>query len=356
MRSEYQSLSESTNGLQTTLLSEQDTRERVESDANISLNRESMRYPIVHGTSTRTLVSTGYLYAFREAGAEAALTERAANFGDAPAKQSQHGTVKSRLNVLWVFISCGYMVSFTSIGSLIGYFKATQGSHFYVQLYCAFYLPGLPVSLLQQYNDGAFDRRLGSQPAFLVRVLVGMAVQIAVLFALPFLEPWPFATITAMFFIGIGSWICHGTAGQLCSMFPPSSTAFLQTGFRTPEIYSLVAVALLGLGANASSFHVGLYYYLTAVFVIIGMLSWVAVVRSTPAREYFRLKDLGELSEDAKNGLAAEIDTGADSDSEDGLPDETFECVASVIRPCRVVRIPPSLLAVFSSMLRYIPH
>lgn len=68
-----------------------------------------------------------------------------------------------RLNALWVLVACGYMVPFTSVGSLIAYFKATYGPHFYVQLYCAFYLPGWPVSELQRRFDESFDRKVSAE-------------------------------------------------------------------------------------------------------------------------------------------------------------------------------------------------
>ena len=171
----------------------------------------------------------------------------------------------NRLNPFWIAISCGYMVSWTSIGSLISYFKARQGAAFYVALYCAFYLPGLPVSLLQQRFDEKFDRRLGSAKAFMLRVSFSMAVKICILFIMPFVPFWvpsnsvPYVILCCMSLEGTFSWLCHGTACQLCvssklslhciqkqrfdslhplnmplclpvlqqSMFPPSSTAYL---------------------------------------------------------------------------------------------------------------------------------
>ena len=52
-------------------------------------------------------------------------------------------------------------------GSLIAYFKYRQGASFYVKLYCAFYLPGLPVSLLQQKYDEKMDLFFGSANSFM---------------------------------------------------------------------------------------------------------------------------------------------------------------------------------------------
>lgn len=202
-----------------------------------------------------------------------------------------------RINPLWIAISCGYMVSWTSIGSLISYFKARQGAAFYVALYCAFYLPGLPVSLLQQRFDENIDRRFGSANAFMFRVCFSMVVKILMLFILPFIPSWvpiksvPYVILCCMAFVGTFSWLCHGTACQLCSMFPPSSTAYLQTGFRTPEIYTLAIVSVLSIGSTASDIHIIIFYYATALVVAIGAISWVIVARSKPAMAYFAQKD-----------------------------------------------------------------
>mmetsp|Transcript_53057 Transcript_53057/g.147185 ORF Transcript_53057/g.147185 Transcript_53057/m.147185 type:complete len:276 (-) Transcript_53057:913-1740(-) len=72
----------------------------------------------------------------------------------------------NKINIFWILVSTGYMVSWTSIGSLIAYFKARQGARFYVKLYCCFYLPGLPVSLLQQKYDEKLDKMFGSANSF----------------------------------------------------------------------------------------------------------------------------------------------------------------------------------------------
>lgn len=74
-------------------------------------------------------------------------------------------------------------------------------------------------------------------------------------------------------------------------MFPPSSTAYLQTGFRTPEIYTVVMVSALGLGAKAKEANVVAFYFVTAGVVGVGTLCWVIVASSAPAKHYFSLKD-----------------------------------------------------------------
>ena len=84
-------------------------------------------------------------------------------------------------------------------------------------------------------------------------------------------------------------------------MFPPSSTAFLQTGFRTPEIYTVVIVSVLGLGSNASDVHIIIFYYATAMVVALGAISWIVVARSKPALQYFAEKDANHAAHDQRD-------------------------------------------------------
>ena len=160
---------------------------------------------------------------------------------------------------------------FFAPGSLISYFKAKQGADFYVKIYCAFYLPGLPISLLQQRYDEGVDRKLGSANAFMLRVLLGMAIKIGMLLYMPFVpfmfpqSQVPSVMLVCMVLVGAFTWMIHGTACQLCAMFPPSSIAYLQTGFRTPEIYTVLMVATLGLTGDVSRGKIIAFYYVTAM-------------------------------------------------------------------------------------------
>lgn len=138
-------------------------------------------------------------------------------------------------------------------------------------MYCAFYLPGLPISLLQQHYDEKIEQTFGSGRSYMYRVVIAQSLKIITLFFMPFVprlvseDAIPNVMLMFMVLIGIFSWSCHGTACQLCSMFPPSSTTYLQTGFRTPEIYTVLMVWGLRLGANASEFNVVAFYYSTSI-------------------------------------------------------------------------------------------
>ena len=139
------------------------------------------------------------------------------------------------LNMLWLVVAVAYMCPFTSLGSLIEYFTAKYGANFYVKLYCAFYLPGWPVAELQRRYDEGYDMKFGTTVAYFTRVAVGLVLQALLLALFPAIpsmtgSPDGEKTVILLFMVlmGIGSWMAHGTACQLCAMFPGTSTAFLQ--------------------------------------------------------------------------------------------------------------------------------
>lgn len=244
------------------------------------------------------------------------------------------------LDYLWILISCGYMVSWTSIGSLIAFFKARQGADFYVKIYCAFYLPGLPISLLQQRYDEQIEQKFGSARAYMYRVCTAQGLKIVTLFIMPFVprlvsdeDAIPNIMLGFMVVIGIFSWTCHGTACQLCSMFPPSSTAYLQTGFRTPEIYTVLMVWGLHLGANASEFNVVAFYYATSLIVVIGTFCWIIICRTKHAKKCFALKDETYASRVHADATGEKTSLLA---GEGGAADESREEVAAAVLPCRI--------------------
>lgn len=82
---------------------------------------------------------------------------------------------------LFVLISFGYMLPWTALGSLISYYKARYGASFYVKLYCAYYLPGLPFALLQYKYDTYVDSIFTSKYTYLFRGLLSYIIVIGVL-------------------------------------------------------------------------------------------------------------------------------------------------------------------------------
>ena len=191
---------------------------------------------------------------------------------------------------IFMLMSCGYMLPWTSLGSLITYYKATYSANFYVKLYCAYYLPGLPISLLQYKYDLYLDLKYGSQRTYLYRGVVSFMVMMGILISLVWLKS-RIALVFLFVLLGICGWLCHGTASMLASMYPPSAIAYLQTGFRCPELYTIVAVWALHLGKDASYQNLNIFYILTACMVLVGAVAWVVVVMDEKSKDFFDIKD-----------------------------------------------------------------
>jgi len=197
-----------------------------------------------------------------------------------------------KYNIFFMMVSCGYMSSWTAIGSLIPYFKAHYGADFYVKIYCAYYLPGLVVSLLQQRYDSYFDAKYGSWRSYMARMCGSFLLVACMVLVLPFLPDIPDLRICVMAVIGAFSWLMHGTACMLVAMFPPAATAYLQTGFRCPEIFTVAIVIALELESEEPThFALVSFHVATALLLITGMIGFVGIMLGKPAQQYLAAKD-----------------------------------------------------------------
>ena len=192
--------------------------------------------------------------------------------------------------IAFLVISCGYMLPWTALGSLISYYKETYGVDFYVKIYCLYYLPGLPIAIFQYRYDEKYDAVYGSKKAYLWRGVIGFSLMLFVLLLMIGIQNEYFL-LFGFLLLGIGGWLCHGTASMLAAMFPSSAVAYLQIGFRFPEIYSLAATYYLDLNSTASASDLQWFHALTAVMVFISMLCWIVLVRSRVSSVYFAAKD-----------------------------------------------------------------
>ena len=260
-----------------------------------------------------------------EGGASAAAAAAAAK-----AKGSDGGVavweISEMENLAFLLISFGYMVPWTSLGSLISYFKHTYNAEFYNKLYCAYYLPGLPVAYLQHRFDGQVDMQLGSRNAYMLRGVVSFLVMITILVLMVWWREQ--ATLIFLFTVlGIFSWLCHGTASMLASMYPATAIAYLQTGFRCPEIYTIAIVAALNIGSHPSNQDLDLFFSVTAAIVAASLVIWIWVAGSAVSKRFFDLKDA------RMNSHLLSSDTGDAADEEDAAAAAAAAAAASERAP-----------------------
>jgi hypothetical protein len=195
------------------------------------------------------------------------------------------------LGFLFLFTSFGYMLPWTSLGSLISYYKATYGANFYVLIYFCYYLPGLPVSIFQHFCGESFDSKFGSFNAYLFRGILFFSAMITILLLMINCDT---KVILYVLFIllGISGWACHGTASGLAAMHGASEIAMLQTGFRCPEIFAIVVVFTLHIGRSSDMSAVNALYVVTSIAVLTGMISWICTCVAHESRECFDAKDM----------------------------------------------------------------
>lgn len=188
-------------------------------------------------------------------------------------------------NLAFLLISFGYMVPWTSLGSLISYFKHTYNANFYNKLYCAYYLPGLPVAFLQHRFDSVVDQQLGSRNAYILRGTISFLVMVGILVGMVW---WRDQDTLIMLFavLGVSGWLAHGTASMLASMYPATAIAYLQTGFRCPEIYTIAIVAALNIGSHPSDGDLEVFFLVTAFIIACGLVIWLLVSGSATSRRY----------------------------------------------------------------------
>ena len=194
--------------------------------------------------------------------------------------------VPERLCLLFTIVSFGYMCAWTSLGSLISYYKHTYSSALYNNIYCSFYLFGLPVSILQYKYDTEMDHIWGSKKAYLLKGAFGFGLIILVLLVLPFVKSTT-GLVVLYSILGICSWLIHGAATLLVSVFPPRASGYLQTGFRSPEIFTVLAVSTFDIAADASTASLNYFYLSIAVMVSLGWIAWYHIVDSRATEHLF---------------------------------------------------------------------
>lgn len=207
----------------------------------------------------------------------------------------------------WV-IAFSYMCAWTSFGSLVPYYKRHYSAFVYNLIYCAFYLPGLPICILQYKFDSYYDSKYGSQDTYLLRGVFFLTVSIIMVVSMIWIErDW--LLILAFVILGICSWAMHGTASTLASIYPPSCIGALQTGFRSPEVFTLGTTLLLNIGSAPDSPSLRYFYTFTSIGVFSGLASWIVLTTNARAKRYFREVDSAYDKENRAKALASDKDS-----------------------------------------------
>eukprot|EP01038_Epipyxis_sp_PR26KG_P013351 gene13351-17907_t len=207
----------------------------------------------------------------------------------------QLSSIPFSLQLSFLCISFGYMLPWTALGSLITYYKYQYNVNLYIKLYTAFYLPGLLVAVLQYRYDEYFDNIYKSKNTYMIRGIICYSIMSMVLFSLLWFKS---ESVLIFLFVtlGVTCWYLHGTASMLASMFPKAVIAYLQIGFRCPEIYAAMIDYYLSLGKDASEPNLNIFYKMTAIIVLFALICWIMTCGNSISLSYFEDKDEHSLA------------------------------------------------------------
>lgn len=194
------------------------------------------------------------------------------------------------INLAFIMVAFGYMLPWTALGSLIPFYKNLYGPSFYVKLCASYYLPGFPISILQQKFDSYLDDKFSSKTTFMIRGIFCFVFS-QVLFLLLTLSENETELLVLTLLLGVFGWMCHGTASMLVSLFPSSSIAYLQIGFRCPEICTLVMVIVLNINEYPTTINLDKFFIVNVLFMSLGLISWIFILNHDTTLSYLSAKD-----------------------------------------------------------------
>lgn len=124
-----------------------------------------------------------------------------------------------------------YKLAWTAVSSLLSQFSKQYGPQVLLQLNIAYFLPSIPVLVLQTFGNDAMDRRLGGRSrGALLRFLLGLGGLVALTASFPSVATSHRQLLAVTAAIGVAYGVAFGTSYQLAPCFPPICTVMLTTG------------------------------------------------------------------------------------------------------------------------------
>ncbi|KAK9849775.1 hypothetical protein WJX84_003292 [Apatococcus fuscideae] len=185
-----------------------------------------------------------------------------------------------RTPVCFFLVSVAYTIGWTAISSMLAFYKQMYGPQILLQLNTVYFLPSIPVLLLQTQCDARINRSLGIATATAGRLFVGLGGSAIICALYPFYaESVPYLLwVTA--FLGVFSGIAFGSSYQLVAYFEPVNTVALTTGYVGSGPIVLLLELFLQIGPQPSSGQIVVLFELVAAFTIAGLLAALGLLYS----------------------------------------------------------------------------
>ena len=182
--------------------------------------------------------------------------------------------------LLFISIAFAYNLPFTAMGSLIHYYSDKYGTSFFVYLNVAYYLTGLPTSIMQRKVDTYFDTLYGSKLTFRIRMYTSLIALVILVLLVPISDYTTLIIIS--FFIGIFNWLSHGSATTLASIVQKQSSTYQLIGFMFPGVVCIILVLAFNV-SDADSISLEelyTYYGIVSLCSMQGICAWYVLCRS----------------------------------------------------------------------------
>ncbi|KAK9813902.1 hypothetical protein WJX73_004060 [Symbiochloris irregularis] len=221
----------------------------------------------------------------------------------------------SRTDVAFFCISVGYQEGWIAVSSMLGAFKQLFGPAMFLYLNLAYYLPSIPVLVLQAQFDHRLNQRLGLPTATAIRMTFGLGCTAAIMGLLPFFMWRAYDLLVLVVLLGITSSVVFSSSYQIVSHFPASSNVALTTGFVGGGPLVLLVQLLAEIGPHPSQGQAALLFEFSAFIAILGLVAgglliskhWhhLAAMGGGGSKEPLLPWWLRTPGQDAKSGLRA---------------------------------------------------
>lgn len=178
-------------------------------------------------------------------------------------------------------ISVTYTIGWTTISSELAYYKGLFGPSILLQLNLAYFLPSIPILVLQTYLDEHFDRRFGPGKATAFRFSFAIGGILGISLAYPLLPEHRAPILACVALLGVASGILFGSSYQLVSRFPTSNTVALTLGYVASGPLVLLLNFVLGIGPHATLWQRTALFAAVTLVVLAGKVCWATLYQAS---------------------------------------------------------------------------
>lgn len=194
-------------------------------------------------------------------------------------------------------VAVAYTIGWTACSSELTYFSQLYGPRVLLYMNFAYFAPSVPIMVMQNFYDSAFNASIGIAAATCFRLVIGLGGAAVVMATFPFHTQSMALLLTMVSALGIFSGIAFGSSYQLVSRFKQRESVALTTGFVGSGPVILLLEASLHMGSTPTFHQRVVLYWVTAAVILGGLLagllllsrSWKEMRQESSAEDVFSM-------------------------------------------------------------------